>query len=60
LIRDLLARNTIKKLNILEERALRRHTDRLIREWALCMEMDESRAQTEFDTLLQERKLMPA
>jgi RNA polymerase-interacting CarD/CdnL/TRCF family regulator len=60
LIRDLLARNMIKKLNIFEERALKKHTDRLIREWALCMEMDETDVQTEFDNLLQERKLIPA
>ena len=54
LIRDLSARNAIKKLNILEERTLRRHTNRLVREWALCMDVDETKAQTEFDMLLRE------
>ena len=54
LVRDLSARNTIKKLNILEERALKLHTERLIREWALCMDLDETETRTRFDKLIQE------
>ena len=59
LIRDLLARNVTKKLNIFEDRALRKQMERLIREWALCKEMDETEARTEFDLLLQKRNLLP-
>jgi RNA polymerase-interacting CarD/CdnL/TRCF family regulator len=54
LVRDLSARNTIKKLNILEERALKLHTERLIREWSLCMDLDEIEIRTRFDKLIQE------
>lgn len=60
LIRDLLARNVTRKLNIFEDRALRTQKERLIREWALCKEIDETEARTEFDLLLQESNLLPA
>jgi RNA polymerase-interacting CarD/CdnL/TRCF family regulator len=53
LVRDLTARNNIKKLNILEQRALKLHRDRVIREWSLCMQIDENEATTRFDKLLQ-------
>jgi RNA polymerase-interacting CarD/CdnL/TRCF family regulator len=60
LIRDLLARNVTRKLNIYEDRALRTHMERFIREWALCKEIDEKEARTEFDLLLRKRNLLPA
>lgn len=54
LVRDLSARNTLKKLNILEERALTLHTERLIREWSLCMKLDENETRRRLDKLIQE------
>lgn len=55
LVRDILARNAVKKLNMLEERALKFHTDRLVQEWSLCMQMDESEVLRRFNNLLQEK-----
>ena len=57
LVRDLSARNTLKKLNILEERALTLHTERLIREWSLCTKLDENETRARFDKLIQEIKI---
>jgi RNA polymerase-interacting CarD/CdnL/TRCF family regulator len=54
LVRDLSARNNTKKLNVLEERALKLHTDRIIREWSLCMQIDEVEALIRFKKLLQQ------
>jgi RNA polymerase-interacting CarD/CdnL/TRCF family regulator len=54
LVRDLSARNNIKKLNILEQRALKLHTDRVVREWSLCMKLDENEATTRLNKILQQ------
>jgi RNA polymerase-interacting CarD/CdnL/TRCF family regulator len=54
LIRDLTARHHTKKLNILEDRALKLHTDRLVREWSLCMQIEEHEVLTRFNKLLQQ------
>jgi len=57
LVRDLSARHATKKLNILEDRALTLYTDRLVREWSLCMEMDENEALTQFNKLLHKNNI---
>lgn len=54
LVRDLSARKNIKKLNIHEERALSLHKDRVVREWSLCMHIDETEATTRFNQLLEQ------
>ena len=51
-IRDLSARQTIKKLNPTEEDALKRFRDRLVREWSVCLEMDMEGANQEFQVAL--------
>ena len=57
LVRDLLARNALKKHNILEDRALQMHTDRIIKEWSLCMGLDEVEVRTQFNALIQNTEL---
>jgi len=57
LVRDLSARNNIKKLNVLEERALHHLKDRVVREWSLCMQIDENEAITRFNHLLEQVEL---
>jgi CarD family transcriptional regulator len=52
IIRDLSARQKEKKLNPTEEDALKRFKDRLVREWAVSMEMDIDQATIEFDANL--------
>jgi RNA polymerase-interacting CarD/CdnL/TRCF family regulator len=54
LVRDLSARHNQKKLNILEDRALKLHTDRLILEWSLCMKIEETEALKRLNKLLQQ------
>ena len=49
IIRDLSARQKAKKLNPTEEDALKRFKDRLVREWAVSMELDIDHASVEFD-----------
>ena len=57
LVRDLAARSAKKKHNILEDRALKLHTERLIQEWALATGLDENEARTKFDQMLQQRAM---
>lgn len=52
-IRDLSGRQVRKKLNPTEEDALKRFKDRLIREWAVCLEKDVDEATTDFQENLQ-------
>lgn len=56
LVRDLTVRHSTKKLNVLEDRALKLHTDRIVREWALCMQIDEAEVLTRFNKLLHQAK----
>lgn len=53
LIRDLWGRRAQKRLNNTEERALRRFTDRLLREWSVCKDLDEEEARQRMQSLLQ-------
>jgi CarD family transcriptional regulator len=53
IIRDLWGRRAERQLNNTEETALRRFTDRLVREWAVCMGVDESEARERMQELLQ-------
>jgi RNA polymerase-interacting CarD/CdnL/TRCF family regulator len=53
LIRDLWGRRAERRLNNTEERALRRFTDRLLREWAVCLDMDEEEARNAMQNMLQ-------
>lgn len=52
IIRDLSARQVQKKLNPTEEDALKRFKDRLVREWAVCMDTDTDKAGLEFQDSL--------
>lgn len=52
LIRDLSARQKLKRLNPTEEDALKRFRDRLLREWAVCMELEPEEAKSEFQDCL--------
>ena len=54
LIRDLLARRSVKKLNILEERTLKTLKLQLIREWSISMDMDDAVAQSELNAIFRE------
>ena len=49
IIRDLSARQKEKKLNPTEEDALKRFKDRLVREWAVSMELDIDNASIAFE-----------
>jgi RNA polymerase-interacting CarD/CdnL/TRCF family regulator len=60
LVRDLLARTVLKKHNILEDRALQMHKNRIIKEWSLCMELDEAETQARFNALIQNAELQTA
>ena len=51
LIRDLWARRANRKLNNTEERALRRFTDRLLREWSVAKGLDEEEARQRMRSL---------
>ncbi len=53
IIRDLSARQIDKKLNPTEEDALKRFKERLVREWAVCMETDIEQAAIEFQDSLE-------
>ena len=53
LIRDLWGRRTERQLNNTEENALRRFTERLLREWAVCMGVDEEEARDHMQEILQ-------
>lgn len=53
-IRDLTARQHESKLNATEKRALDRLKDRLLYEWAACMEISVEEAQEKLETKLQE------
>ena len=59
LVRDLTARRANKKHNILEDRALKLHTERLIKEWSLCTGLDETEARVQFNKMLQPRETQP-
>lgn len=52
-IRDLWGRRAQRKLNNTEERALRRFTDRLLREWSVCKGLDEEEARQRMQNMLQ-------
>jgi len=52
IIRDLSARQIEKKLNPTEEDALKRFRDRLVREWAVCLEKEIDVATVEFQESL--------
>lgn len=54
LIRDLWGRKNRDRLNDTEERAFRKLTDRLLREWAISQEISEKEAQKELYGLLGE------
>ena len=60
LVRDLIARNVPKKHNILEDRALEMHTDRIIKEWSICMGIDEAETRARFNSLIQNAQLKTA
>lgn len=53
LIRDLSARQFLSKLNPTEEDALKRFKERLLREWAVCMEADVEDIKSKFQDHLQ-------
>lgn len=53
IIRDLWGRRAQRKLNNTEERALRRFTDRFLREWAVTMDLDEEEARQNMQAMLQ-------
>ena len=53
LIRDLWARRAERQLNNTEDRALRRFTDRLLREWSVCMGLDEEEVRHQMQNILQ-------
>lgn len=54
LIRDLWGRRTKSgRLNNTEERALRRFTDRFLREWSVCKGLDEDEARQRMQAILQ-------
>ena len=52
LVRDLSARRQVSTLNTTEERALTRLTERLVREWAVCMEITVEEAQQKLHQML--------
>ena len=52
IIRDLSARQMDKKLNPTEEDALKRFKDRLVREWAVCLEKEIDEASVDFQESL--------
>lgn len=54
LIRDLWGRRAQRRLNNTEERALRRFTDRFLREWSVCKGLDEEEARQRMQTILQQ------
>jgi RNA polymerase-interacting CarD/CdnL/TRCF family regulator len=54
IIRDLWGRRAQKRLNNTEERALRRFTDRFLREWSVCKDLDEEEARQRMQSILQE------
>lgn len=54
LIRDLWGRREQRRLNNTEERALRRFTDRFLREWSVAKGLDEEEARHRMRELLQE------
>jgi CarD family transcriptional regulator len=54
LIRDLWGRRAERRLNNTEERALRRFTDRFLREWSVAKGLDEEEARQRMQELLQE------
>jgi len=53
LIRDLWGRRAQKQLNNTEESALRSFTDRLLREWSVCMGLNEDEAREHMQGILQ-------
>lgn len=53
LIRDLWGRRAERQLNNTEDSALRRFTERLLREWAVCMDLDEDQARERMQEILQ-------
>lgn len=53
LVRDLWGRRTQRNLNNTEESALRRFTERLVREWAVCMGVEEDEARARLQEMLQ-------
>ena len=55
LVRDLNARSQIKDLNTTEKEALAHFTDRLLEEWAACMQISTEEAQRDLSRLLQNR-----
>lgn len=52
LIRDLAGRQRASRLNPTEEDALKRFKERLLREWAVCMELKPDEAKTAFQDCL--------
>jgi RNA polymerase-interacting CarD/CdnL/TRCF family regulator len=52
LIRDLWGRRAERQLNNTEETALRSFTDRFLREWAVCMDVDEEEARERMQAIL--------
>ena len=60
LVRDLYAHQLkVKRLNVTEKRAYEKLTERLIREWAVCMKINMEEARKRFEKLLQENANMP-
>jgi RNA polymerase-interacting CarD/CdnL/TRCF family regulator len=60
LIRDLLARRSVKKLNILEERTLKTLKLQLVREWSIAMDIDNAVAQSELNAIFREMDVSTA
>lgn len=58
LVRDLIFRRKEHRLNDHEENTLTKVTTRLVREWAITLELDVEEAQERFDTLVQEKLLV--
>lgn len=54
IIRDLWGRRAERQLNNTEESALRDFTDRLIREWTVCMSVEEEEARDHMQAVLHE------
>jgi RNA polymerase-interacting CarD/CdnL/TRCF family regulator len=60
LVRDLLARQTVKRLNIIEERALKTLNLQLVREWSISMGLDTAVAQSELDAVFRDANIPTA
>jgi CarD family transcriptional regulator len=54
LLRDLSARSTVKKLNVLEEQTFKSFSEQLLKEWSLCMGISIDAAQAQLHNILQQ------